>query len=233
MLMYKQARILLVEDDTDAADLVREALRDAQYSIEHVSTYADAAQRVGNSMFDAVILDLGLPDGNGAQLADLLRGRGEEVPILMLTAQSDVTDRLDGFARGADDYLCKPYVPAELLARIRALLRRSHPEARHILRYGGLELDLVKRETKFRDSSTALSDREASVLAYFLRHAEEHVSREQLAQAVFGLDPTADSGVVNVYVNYLRNKLEHGERHDRLIHTIRGVGYMLSEKEPE
>ena len=231
--MCKQARILLVEDDPDAADLVREALREAKYAIEHVSTYADAAARIGNSMYGAVILDLGLPDGNGAQLAEVLRSRGDDVPILMLTAQADVSDRLDGFARGADDYLCKPYVPEELLARVRALLRRSHPESRHILRYGSLELDLVKRGATYRGTSATLSDREASVLAYFMRHAEEHVSREQLAQSVFGLDPTADSGVVNVYVNYLRNKLEHGERTDRLIHTIRGVGYMLSETEPE
>ncbi len=225
-------RVLVVEDDASVVATVRDALATVGAAIESAETIRAAGERLRDRTFDALVLDLGLPDGNGLDFAAALRGQGIEVPILMLTGQVDVPQRLEGFARGADDYVCKPFAPEELAARVRALLRRSHAERNHVLRYAGTELDLLKRAVQYEGTTVTLSDREASLLAHFMRHAEEAISREHLAQEVFGLDPTADTGVVNVYVNYLRNKLEHGLRHGRLIHTIRGTGYMLSATEP-
>lgn len=231
--MRGQVRVLLVEDDEDVVATVRDVLRGAGFLLEHAATLAAADAHVHNQTVDAIILDLGLPDGDGRTLAEQLRRSGEDVPILMLTAQTSIAERLEGFAHGADDYVCKPFVPEELLARLRALLRRVQPERRHIHRYAGAELDLLKRVVRYAGVTTTLSDREASLLAYFMKHPEQRISREQLAQEVFGLDPDNDAGVVNVYVNYLRNKLEQGNRNPRLIHTIRGVGYMLAETPPE
>lgn len=231
--MDKLATVLLVEDDDDVVATIEDVFRGTGMVLERVATLADAQLRVRSRMHDAVILDLGLPDGGGLALADVLRGVDEEVPILILTAQAGVAQRLEGFARGADDYVCKPFVPEELVARLRALLRRSRSERRHILRYGGVELDLLKRVVTSAGSSTPLSDREVALLAFFMRNAERPISRETLAQEVFGLEPHLDSGVVNVYVNYLRNKLGHGYREPPLIHTVRGIGYMLSEHPPE
>jgi DNA-binding response OmpR family regulator len=229
---FGDARILLVEDDASIVAIVRDALAGVGAALEHTSTVREAKAAVRDRMFDAMVLDLGLPDGSGLDLAAELRADGVEVPILMLTARADVPDRLEGFARGADDYVCKPFAPKELTARLAALLRRSRPERSHILRYAGVELDLLKRVVQLSDATVGLSDREASLLAYFMRHPEQTVSREQLAQEVFGVAPDADTGVVNVYVNYLRNKLEYRLDQSRLIHTVRGKGYMLSAADP-
>ncbi|MEW6252581.1 MAG: response regulator transcription factor [Planctomycetota bacterium] len=227
-------RLLLVEDDPEIARTAQTALGAAGMSSDTAPTLAEARRRIALRHYDAIVLDLGLPDGDGLQLADeLRRGRGDEVPILVLTAQSGVRRRLDGFAHGADDYICKPFVPAELVARARAVLRRTRPDRQHLLRYAGVELDLLARVARCGDRETTLSDREAALLAYLLRHPEQPLSRETLAQEVWGLEAEMDRGVVNVYVNYLRNKLEAGDRGARLIHTVRGVGYVLSETAPD
>jgi two-component system response regulator MprA len=225
--------VLLIEDDRELARTVQEALRVANVSLDHAAALVDARRRISTRTYDAIILDLGLPDGSGLELAEAMRQSGSEIPILMLTAQTAVQQRLDGFAHGADDYVCKPFAVNELIARLKALLRRAHPERQHVLRYGDVELDLLKRVACRGDVAAVLSDREAALLAYLMRHPEEPLSREQLAQEVWGLDAETDSGVVNVYINYLRNKLEHGNRQNRLIHTVRGVGYMLAEVAPE
>lgn len=228
----RRARILLVEDDAGVVHTVNEALSGPCFAVETADTLDAAQARIRDRSFDALILDLNLPDGDGLDLAATLRGDGVDIPIVMLTARVGVADRVAGFARGADDYVCKPFAPLELAARLRAVMRRSQPDRSHLLRYGGAELDLLTRTVQFGGMRVSLSDREASLLAYLLRHPEEPIPREVLAQEVFGLDADGDTGVVNVYVNYLRNKLEHGRRDQRLIHTVRGTGYMLSAAQP-
>jgi two-component system, OmpR family, copper resistance phosphate regulon response regulator CusR len=224
-------RILVVEDDADIAHMLSEALGEANMVADVASNLEQARGLLGLRTYDAVVLDLGLPDGNGLQLTDELRA-ASDVPVLILTAQADIRSRLAGFAHGADDYICKPFTPDEVVARIKVGLRRSPPEHRHLLRYAGLELDLLERKARRGPLEVVLSDREATLLAYLIRHAEEPLSRTTLAQEVWNLE-MEDTGVVNVYINYLRNKLERGERQGRLIHTVRGIGYVLSDKEPE
>ncbi len=231
--MSDVTKVLLVEDDVEVAATVRDALRPAGVALEHVTTLADAEACVDRRVYELLILDLGLPDGDGRDLAAVLRRAGNHVPILMLTAQTEVSQRLDGFASGADDYVCKPFVPEELAARVQAVLRRGRSQDQHVLHYGGASLNLLTREVSYLGRTTSLSGRETSLLAYLMKHPEEQLSRRQLAQEVFGLDPDTDTGVVNVYVNYLRNKLERGEARTRLIHTVRGVGYVLSQTEPQ
>ncbi len=226
------ARLLLVEDDLELARTVGETLCTAQITTERAPSLADALRCLLTRSYDLIVLDLGLPDGNGLMLADFVRSRSE-TPILMLTAQAALEQRLAGFAHGADDYVCKPFAAEELVARVKALLWRARPERQHMLRYGALELDLLTRVVRRGGIESILSERETALLAHLIRHAEEPLSRETLAQEVWGLPPDGDIGIVNVYVNYLRNKLERGDRHVRLIHTVRGVGYMLSESAPE
>jgi DNA-binding response OmpR family regulator len=232
MQANRRMRVLLVEDDAHVAETVCDALTARRAVVERAETIGAARDRLRDRLFDALILDLGLPDGCGLDLADALRAEGIDIPILMLTGRSDVSQRLEGFAHGADDYLCKPFDADELVARLAALLRRAQPERSHLLRYGGAELDLLKRTVTYEGTTSTLSDREASLLGHFMRHPEEVLSREHLAMEVFGLPADAESGVVNVYVNYLRNKLEQGQRYARLIHTVRGLGYVLATEEP-
>jgi DNA-binding response OmpR family regulator len=224
-------RVLLVEDDAETAQIVQETLEAARLNVDRVDCLTDARQMLASRTYDCVVLDLGLPDGSGLELADSLRSTSE-VPILMLTAQAALQQRLDGFAHGADDYVCKPCMPDELVARIQALLRRARPERQHVLRYADLQLDLLRRTVTRGGAETPLSDREAALLAYLIRHAGQPVAREALGQDVWGLGPADDAGVVNVYINYLRNKLEHGNQAARLIHTVRGIGYIFSETPP-
>jgi DNA-binding response OmpR family regulator len=224
--------VLLVEDDPEVIRIVRDGLEARQFSVDCVSTIADARRQLTRRTFDAVVLDRGLPDGDGLDVADFVRAAGSAVPILMLTAQAGVDRRLDGFAHGADDYLGKPFAVEELVARLNAVLRRARPERHHILKYGDVELDLLRRVVRRHDVEAALSDRETELLAYLLRHPEEPLGRARVVEEVWGDEAEGESNVLNVYINYLRNKLEGG-RYPRLIHTVRGVGYMLSEALPE
>jgi two-component system response regulator MprA len=230
--MLPTQRLLIVEDDPAVVQTVRDGLDSALFALDHAPTVAEALRCLAARTYDVIVLDLGLPDGSGLDLADRLRTAGSRVPILMLTARSRVDERLDGFGHGADDYLCKPFAVDELDARLKAVLRRTRPERQHLLQYAGIELDLLKRVVRHNDVETTLSDREAALLAYLMRHPEEELTRSQLIEEVWGDDAEGEGSVVNVYVNYLRNKLERG-RYPRVIHTVRGVGYMLSETTPE
>jgi DNA-binding response OmpR family regulator len=231
-LISDRKSVLLVEDEGAVVDTIRDGLPTERIKLDVAGNLAEAETRLAGRSYDALILDLGLPDGSGLDLAQKLRGQGNDIPILMLTAQAEVRQRLEGFARGADDYICKPFVAAELFARLSAVLRRGSGSQTARLRYAHVELDLLKRTLKTADFETSLSDREAALLAYLMRRPEEPVNRREIAQEIFGLDPETDHGVVNVYVNYLRNKLERGNQKRRLIHTLRGVGYVLSDKPP-
>jgi len=214
------------------ARAVRDGLEPRGFRLVHALSLAAAVQRLTESPFDAVILDLTLPDGNGLDLAGSLRQQNNDIPILMLTAKDRVTERVEGFRHGADDYLCKPFETEELVARLWAILRRARAQQRHILRYADIELDLIARTVRRGSIKEVLSIREADLLGYLLRHPEEVLPRDRILQNVWGDEAEEDSNVLNVYINYLRNKLE-GATHSRVIHTVRRAGYVLSLTEPE
>jgi DNA-binding response OmpR family regulator len=225
-------RILLVEDEHEVARSVLDALSSRGLSVIHAPSLTVARQILDSQTFDLAILDLNLPDGSGLDLTQPLRAVCRDIPILVLTARSGVADRVRGLSGGADDYVCKPFAPEELTARVEALLRRARSSRTHVLSYADLELDLLTRRMRHAGTEEVLSARETELLAYFLRHPEQALSRERLLEAVWRDEAEDDSNVLNVYVNYLRNKTEKTGG-PRLLHTVRGVGYMLSRKEPE
>jgi len=226
------ARILLVDDDSGVQQVVRAALENAECVVVGAGSLEESRRRIAHGPWDAIILDVKLPDGSGMTLAQDLRRAGSTVPILMLTVQSSLPDRVAGLDRGADDYLCKPFEVAELQARVHALLRRTHGAQPHILRSFDVELDLVKRSMARGRLRAELSARESELLAYFLGHPQEVLDRRRILQDIWREESEEGNNVLNVYVNYLRNKLEGGV-YPRLIHTVRGVGYVFSENPPE
>lgn len=229
----KPIRAMLIEDDQQVAQTVREGLHSYGFAVTHAASLAEGRHLLTTRSCDVVILDLMLPDGNGLELAAAIRQAGEPVPILMLTARDAVHERIEGFRHGADDYLCKPFDVTELAARLHAILRRSDPSQRHVLRYGNIELDRISRTIRRPGAAVqTLSIREAELLSYLMRYPEEVLKRERILEQVWGDEAEQDSNVVNVYINYLRNKLE-ADGSPRVIHTLRGVGYMLSDEDPD
>lgn len=226
------ARVIVIEDDVEVASVIKERLAGGGYSVMHAATIEAGRSALSSAEWDVIVLDLMLPDGSGLDLAKQLRERGDETPILMLTARDTVDQRVEGFRHGADDYLCKPFDVDELAARLEAIVRRAKSADRHKLSYADIELDLITRRVQRGDTELTLSAREAELLAFLMRHPEEVLQRERILQQVWGDEAEDDSNVLNVYINYLRNKVE-GCRHERVIHTVRGAGYMLSELEPD
>jgi two-component system response regulator MprA len=224
-------RLLLIEDDPNVTRMVRDGLESDGYSLEDVSSIEAARRRLNANAYDALLLDLSLPDGDGLELAASIRAAGDDTPIIMLTARSTVAQRIDGFASGADDYLCKPFAVEELAARLQAVVRRSGARSARTLQYADLQLDLLSRTVRRDDLEATLSARETDLLVYFINHADEIIPRQRLLEEVWGASAENDSNVLNVYVNYLRNKIERG-RYSRLIHTVRGVGFLLSTHPP-
>lgn len=226
-------RILLVEDDLSIADLIRVGLGKRNATMDHAATIADARRILGtHRSYDALLLDLTLPDGDGATLAEVCRQSGRDIPILMVSAQSDVADRIAGLARGADDYICKPFSIDELIARLEAVMRRFVSRVKHVMKYDDLELDLIRRTIRRADLEKSLSARETDLLAYLMSHPDEVLTKDRILEDVWGDEAIGDANVLHVYANYLRNRTEDG-RFPRLIHTIRGVGYVLSRFPPD
>jgi two-component system copper resistance phosphate regulon response regulator CusR len=223
-------RILVVEDEQAIADLVARGLREAGYSVEVASRGAEALERVGAADFDLLILDLMLPDANGLELLGRLRSGGTGVPVLILSALGAVDDRVQGLERGADDYLGKPFSFPELLARVRALLRRGQSPADR-LHVANLVLDCTRRRATRGGEPIDLAPKEFSVLEYLMRHHRCPVSRSQIVQHVWGTSYDGLTNVVDVYIRLLRSKVD--ERWpEKLIHTVRGVGYVIEAEEP-
>ncbi|MEE9293494.1 MAG: response regulator transcription factor [Phycisphaerae bacterium] len=225
-------RLLLVEDDQEVVATIRQSLDEHKFKLDYARTTAQAEAQMAAQVYDAVILDLTLPEGDGLSLADKLRASGDDIPILMLTAKSTVAERVEGLNRGADDYLCKPFAVGELRARLQAILRRSTADARYTLNYRDLKLDLLRRKVVRGVLEATLSAREMELLAYLMRRPEKVILRERILEEVWGDEADSDSNVLNVYINYLRNKIERG-RYPRIIHTVHRSGYILSDKEPE
>ena len=219
-------RILIVDDDRALRDALRRALVLGGYDTVPVEDGESALAEMARSEPDAVVLDVGLPDIDGLEVCRRLRGAGNRVPVLMLTARDAVADRIDGLDAGADDYLVKPFALKELKARLRALLRRAGAGGDGTLRFGDLVLDQVAYEVWRGERRLELSRTEFNLLALFLEHPRQVLTRSQIFERVWGYDFGASSNALGVYVGYLRRKTEAGGER-RLLHTVRGVGYVL------
>ena len=224
------ARVLLVEDDRGVRESLARALQFEGYDITTASDGGSGLELARSVDPDAVILDVMMPVLSGLDVARKLRAEGSDVPILMLTARHEVPDRVDGLDAGADDYLVKPFALDELLARIRALLRRSGPtEAADILRLNDLEIDPAGRRVTRDGHEIPLTRTEFDLLELLVFNAGTVLTREIILERIWGFDFTTTSNSFDVYIGYLRRKTEQGGR-SRLIHTVRGVGFVARER---
>jgi two-component system, OmpR family, response regulator MprA len=221
-------RVLVVDDDQAVCSSIDRALRLERYEVETAATGQRALEALAVTAPDAVVLDLQLPDIDGLEVCRRLRAAGDDTPILMLTARDAVNDRVQGLDAGADDYLVKPFALAELLARLRALLRRRTGGEGEVLRFGDLSLDLGTREAHRGQRAFPLTRIEFDLLELFLRHPRQVLTREILLERVWGYEFDSGTNSLAVYVGYLRRKTEAGGE-PRCIHTVRGVGYALRE----
>ena len=226
-------RVLVVEDEQKVANALREGLEGEQFRVVLETTGEGAYFRVTTETFDVVLLDLGLPGRSGLEILSALRQRGLKTPALVLTARDTVQDRVIGLDAGADDYLVKPFAFAELVARIRALVRRGRSTDTPKLSAGDLTMDLVTRKVARGARSVELTVREFELLEYLLRLQAQVVSREALARDVWK-EPARSTpldNVIDVHIARLRRKVDT-DGDVKLIHTVRGVGFMLNEAEP-
>jgi two-component system, OmpR family, copper resistance phosphate regulon response regulator CusR len=226
-------RVLVVEDERKLAQVLASALEAEHYDVVVAPTSEDGFFRANAELFDLVVLDLMLPGRGGLEILTALRQRHIETPVLILTARDGLEDRVRGLDLGADDYLVKPFALPELLARVRALLRRGRPSDVVRLKAADLELDLVARRGSRGDRTLDLTVREFELLEYLLRHQGHLVSREMLARDVWKEPRRATplDNVIDVQMTRLRKKVDT-EGCPRLIHTVRGVGFVLREGEP-
>jgi two-component system response regulator MprA len=223
-------RVLVVEDDEPIADVLRRTLRQEGHEVRSAADGVEALAVAEEFVPDLVILDLGLPKLDGAEVLRRLRAESD-APILVLTARAELDDRVEGLDSGADDYLVKPFERRELLARIRALLRRRPPRGSASLAVGDLRLNPDTREVWRGDRQIELTNREFELLEYLMRNERLVVSRERLLEEVWGYDPMAMTNTIDVFVSNLRRKLE-AEGEPRVLHTKRGAGYVIKAPPP-
>jgi two-component system response regulator MprA len=228
--MSGSAQILVVDDEAAVRESLRRALALEGYEVELAADGAEALYRLDTGAVhpDAIVLDVLMPNVDGLETARRLRGAGNRTPILMLTARDEVEARVAGLDAGADDYVVKPFALAELLARLRALLRRTTNGAGEVLRFGDLELDPSTREVRRNGESIELTRTEFSLLELFMLNPRQVLTRSLIFERVWGYDFGLSSNSLDVYIGYLRRKTEAGGK-PRLIQTVRGVGYALRE----
>jgi two-component system response regulator MprA len=220
-------RVLVIEDDAEITDVLRRSLRSEGYEVRTAEDGVEALDAASDFVPDLVVVDLGLPRLDGMEVVRRLRGDGD-VPILILTARTETDERVTGLDGGADDYLTKPFEYQELLARIRALLRRRPPRGSASLTAGDLRLNPDTREVRRGEREIELTNREFELLEYLMRNKRLVISRERLLDDVWGYDPMAATNTIDVFVSNLRRKLESDGEY-RLLHTKRGAGYVLKD----
>lgn len=222
-------KILLVEDDDLLGDGIRTGLAQVGFAVDWAHNGRDAELALAAEKYDAMVLDLGLPKVSGGEVLRRARAGGVVVPVLILTARDTVADRVAGLDAGADDYLVKPFDLAELQARLRALIRRTHGQTAALLRHGDLELDPAARTVRWQGRSVELSAREFALLHELLSHVGRVLSKAQIEEKLYGWGEEIESNAIEVFVHHLRRKLSPA-----LIRTLRGVGYMIDkvDKEP-
>ena len=219
-------RILLVEDDIRMGRFIEKGLLEQQFSVTWTRNLAEARNALSDSPYDIIILDLGLPDGDGLDLLKEWRECGFNEPVLILSARDSVDDRVSGLNLGADDYLPKPFSFEELLARLRSQVRRSGTDKKSLLEYRGIRMDILGRTVTFREESVLLTNREFSLLELFLRNRGRVLSRTQIGERVWDAHYDMQTNLIDVYVRRLRVLFDMGEEQP-LIRTVRGVGYTL------
>src|SRR6266851_3971815 len=219
-------RLLLVEDERKVASFIARALRENAYAVDVAESGEKALELGSDVTYDAILLDVRLPGLSGVAVCRELRQQGVEAPILMLTARGLVEQRVEGLDAGADDYLTKPFVLAELLARVRALVRRGLHSGNAKLRYADLELDRHRRRATRDKETIPLTSREFALLELLLLRAPELITRSEIVEHVWDCHFDSETNLVEVYVNRLRQKIDQN-RPARLLHTVRGVGYRL------
>lgn len=222
--------ILLVEDEKKLADTIQAGLSEHDYEVTIAYNGLDGKKMFQDNAYDLIILDINLPFVNGYELCKLIRETDERVPIILLTAMNFTDNKIEGFELGADDYITKPFEFRELVARIKALLRRSDlrvdAEEEKVLQIADLEMNLDNKEVKRSDKKIALTAKEFQLLEYLLRNKEKVVSRADIAKNVWEIDFDTQTNVIDVYVNFLRKKLDK-DFEPKLIHTQVGMGYIL------
>lgn len=221
-------RVLVAEDEEKVASFVRRGLEEAGYAVDVAADGDEAAWLASEHRYDAMVLDVMMPGRDGITLVRQLRRRDISAPVLMLTARTRIEDRVQGLDAGADDYLAKPFSMVELLARLRALLRRQRPELGNQLKVGDLSLDLVSRTATRGGRGIALTNREFALLELLMLSSPRPVSKTAIIEHVWDRNFDSGTNVVEVYIKYLREKLSQDDE-SPLIHTIRGVGYSLGE----
>lgn len=217
-------RILIVEDDLILADGLKNSLIQSGYALDLVNNGSDADSVLVYQSFDLIVLDLGLPKLIGFEVLKRLRARGSKTPVLILTANDDFNDRVKGLDLGADDYLSKPFILAELEARVRALIRRGQSGGSAIVNVGKLQLDTTNRAASYNNISLNLSARELAVLEILMLKAGKVVNKEQMLEKLCNFDEDISDNALEVYLHRLRKKIDHSDIH---IRTIRGLGYLL------
>ncbi|MEZ0540723.1 response regulator transcription factor [Fibrella arboris] len=224
-------RLLVVEDEAKVALFIKKGLEIQSFEVTLASDGREGKRLISSQRYDLAILDVNLPVVSGLELAQYIRTRHAHLPILMLTALDSTTDKLLGFEAGADDYLAKPFDFLELVARVKALLRRAAPpeDTQPILRLADLELDLHQKVARRSGRTIELTAREFALLEYFMRNQGRVVSRVDIAEQVWDIGFDTGTNYIDVYVNYLRNKIDR-EAPVKLIHTVVGFGYVLKEK---
>ncbi|MDI3524463.1 response regulator transcription factor [Kosmotoga sp.] len=224
-------RILLVEDEEAITEFVKKGLSEEGYIVDTVDNGEDALNKIFDVDYDLIILDIMLPVKDGLKVCREVRENGISTPILMLTALDSTEDKVTGLNAGADDYLVKPFSFSELLARIRAILRRPPTILNLKLQVGDLVLDTVTHHVERSGKRVDLTPREYALLEFLMRHPNQVLSRTRIVEHVWNLDFYTESNIVDVYIRYLRKKIDNGFE-NKLIHTVHGVGYMIGEIQP-
>lgn len=230
--MKEQAsKILIIEDEKKISALIRKGLEEEQYDVDEALDGEKGEQLLQKSNYDLLVLDIMLPKKNGLDVLDSLRKKNNEIPVLMLTAKGTVEDRVKGLDTGADDYLIKPFAIAELLARVRSLLRRKKgaEKSATMLSIADLTLDLVSHKALRGGKSIELTSKEFSLLEYFIRNKDKTLSRSTITEHIWNYNFDTGTNIIDVYLNHLRTKIDGGFS-KKLFHTVRGVGYMLKDQ---
>ena len=221
-------KILLVEDDRKIGQFVKKGLEEVSYATVWVRSRKEAQEAMAESEYDVVILDIGLPDGNGLQLLTDWREKKLPTQVLILSARHEVDDKIAGLNLGADDYLTKPFSFGELLARLRSLVRRHAGQKKTLLEHRGIRLDLLKHEAALDGASVPLTQREFALLEFFLQNPARVLTRTQIAEKIWDCHFDMETNLVDVYVAKLRGKLRRTNETDPVFQSVRGVGYKLS-----
>jgi DNA-binding response OmpR family regulator len=222
-------RLLIVEDEQRIVDVLKDGLERAGFIVDSVNTAAGARNALSDVPYDAAILDLGLPDGDGVEVLKSVRSHGVQIPVLVLTARDAIEDRVCGLDAGADDYLIKPFAIQELVSRVKALLRRPGGALGAVIEVGNLAFDTIGRELTVSGKPVNLSRRELSILEILLRRFGRVVPKDILEEKLYAFDQEPESNAVSVHMHHLRRKLKD-QAATVEVHTVRGIGYLLNDQ---